>query len=237
MPESTAASAALERAVRTIHDRLAEPLTVDDLARAAAFSKFHFSRVFLDATGLSPGRFLAAVRLQEAKRLLLATDESVIDICSRVGYASAGTFSSRFGQCVGLPPRTYRLRGGVGPGPVQRGPARAVPVRGRITGAGAGDLVFVGAFPGPMAQGRPVAVAVRAGDGPVTLHEVPTGRWHVVAHAAGPDGPLTFRGPVGDDPVAIALAPRALLDPPLLTALPELSLPEPIGRPEIALAA
>ncbi|WP_446697200.1 helix-turn-helix transcriptional regulator [Streptomyces cremeus] len=86
--------------------------TVDEMAAAAMFSKFHFTRLFRDSTGLSPGRFLSALRLQEAKRLLRTTGFSVAEISAQVGYSSVGTFSTRFKECVGLPPSEFRSTGG-----------------------------------------------------------------------------------------------------------------------------
>ena len=67
---------AIERVILTMRRRLGEPMTVDDLARTARFSKFHFTRIFQRATGVSPGRFLSAMRLNEAKRLLITTSRS-----------------------------------------------------------------------------------------------------------------------------------------------------------------
>src|SRR5882757_316060 len=71
---------AVNRVIESMHRNLGEQLTVDDMARTAMFSKFHFSRVFQRATGVSPGRFLSAIRLQEAKRLLVSTELSVTEI-------------------------------------------------------------------------------------------------------------------------------------------------------------
>src|SRR5437660_11978338 len=62
------AERAVLRAIDAMRERLGEPLTVDDLARAAMFSKFHFTRLFQRLTGVSPGRFLSALRLQKAKQ-------------------------------------------------------------------------------------------------------------------------------------------------------------------------
>lgn len=93
---------AVERSIETMREHLDEKLTVDDLARSAMFSRFHFSRVFQRATGVSPRRFLSAMRLEEAKRLLLATSIMVVDIGHQVGYDSVGTFSSRFRSSVGV---------------------------------------------------------------------------------------------------------------------------------------
>src|SRR2546430_14701048 len=95
-----------------MRENLGEPLTVDDMAREALFSKFHFTRIFQRTTGVSPGRFLSALRLQQAKRLLVSTSLNVADISLRVGYNSVGTFSSRFTRSVGLCPTEYRRTGG-----------------------------------------------------------------------------------------------------------------------------
>src|SRR5688572_1243423 len=96
-----------------MRDNLGEPLTVDDLARSAMFSKFHFTRIFQRVTGVSPGRFLSGLRLQRAKELLVSTSLSVADISVLVGYNSVGTFSSRFTRSVGMPPSRYRRRAGL----------------------------------------------------------------------------------------------------------------------------
>src|SRR5688572_10909767 len=95
---------AVERAIITMRDHLGEPLTVDDLARSAMFSKFHFTRVFQQATGVSPARFLSALRLRDAQRLLVSTSLTVAEVSQRVGYGSVGTFSSRFSRSVGMSP-------------------------------------------------------------------------------------------------------------------------------------
>src|SRR5262245_21485886 len=104
----SAAEEAVRRVVEAMHNNLADSFTADDMARTAVFSKYHFIRLFRQTTGVTPGRFLAALRIQEAKRLLLATDLSVAEISQRVGYTSVGTFSSRFKVSVGMSPSTYR---------------------------------------------------------------------------------------------------------------------------------
>ena len=98
----------VERAIAVMHQRLGDELTVDDLADAAFMSRHHFTRVFSKVTGVSPGRFLAAVRMQEAKRLLLQTDRSVTNVSLDVGYNSLGTFTRIFSDFVCLPPLRFR---------------------------------------------------------------------------------------------------------------------------------
>jgi AraC-like DNA-binding protein len=96
------------RVIEDIYKRFSEPITIDDMARLAKYSRFHFTRMFQQATGVAPGQFLTAVRIQEAKRLLLSTSLSVKEITTRVGYSSAGTFSAKFKSSVGFSPAAYR---------------------------------------------------------------------------------------------------------------------------------
>src|SRR5947209_7203881 len=101
---------AVERAIQTMHTHLHEMLTLEDLASVAYLSPSHFHRVFCRLIGVPPGEFLAALRFQEARRLLVTTSLSVTDICFEVGYTSTGSFTSRFTQLVGLSPRLLRQR-------------------------------------------------------------------------------------------------------------------------------
>lgn len=99
---------AVERVITSISQNLSEPLTMDEMAKIAYLSPFHFNRIFHDVTGLPPSQFFYAMRLQEAKRLLLTTKMSVTDICFEVGYNSLGTFTRRFTELVGLSPTELR---------------------------------------------------------------------------------------------------------------------------------
>ncbi len=78
------------------------------MAKRAMMSRFHFSRVFKETTGISPERFLAALRIELAKKLLLGTSTSVSSICFGVGYRSLGTFTRLFSEFVGIPPSGFR---------------------------------------------------------------------------------------------------------------------------------
>src|SRR5215471_21715534 len=109
-PISTAETHRLtvERVIRAMRERIYQPLSLEDMADVAHLSPYHFSRVFHNIIGVPPGEFLAALRLEEAKRLLLTTSLSVTDICFELGYASLGSFTTRFTQLVGVPPRLLR---------------------------------------------------------------------------------------------------------------------------------
>src|SRR3712207_2316177 len=88
--------------------RYAEPLGVDDLARAAGLSRAHFSREFRRAFGESPHAYLLTRRLERASALLRTTDRSVSEVCFAVGLRSVGSFTTSFTRTYGVSPRAYR---------------------------------------------------------------------------------------------------------------------------------
>jgi AraC-like DNA-binding protein len=88
--------------------RYFEPLTVDDLARAAGLSRAHFSREFRRAFGESPHAYLLTRRLERAAALLRSTDRSVAEICFTVGLQSVGSFTTSFTRAYGMSPSGYR---------------------------------------------------------------------------------------------------------------------------------
>ncbi|MEJ2856053.1 MULTISPECIES: helix-turn-helix transcriptional regulator [unclassified Saccharothrix] len=228
-----------------MHENIGEQFTIDDMARTANYSKFHFSRAFQRVTGVSPGRFLAAIRLQEAKRLLVSTTLTVTDISHRVGYTSVGTFSSRFRSSVGVSPTTYRQLGGFAPHiPMARrgSDPRTASVQGEIAApiGGARGLIFVGLFPDGIPQGSPIRCSVLHRPGPYVLTNVPPGTWHLLAHSVAPGRETMLgNGPFADDlalsvasfgPITVrpgaplrhadlTLRPICVLDPPVLLAL------------------
>ncbi len=107
-PTATARVEAVVRALTAMRERLGEPQSLRDLAQAAYLSPFHFHRVFHGVTSVTPGRFLAAVRMAEAKRLLVETPKTVTEISIAVGYSSFGTFTTQFTRLVGVPPGRFR---------------------------------------------------------------------------------------------------------------------------------
>ncbi len=87
------------REVETLHefvrDRLATPLTLDLLAAQVHRSVFDFARVFKDATGLPPHRFLTMLRMHHALELL-RSGATVSAAADAVGYASRYHFRQQF---------------------------------------------------------------------------------------------------------------------------------------------
>jgi len=100
----------LLRAKDLADSRYAEPLGVEDLARAAGLSRAHFSREFRRAFGETPHAYLLTRRLERAAAMLRMTDNSVAEICFAVGLQSVGSFTSSFTRTYGVSPTAYRVR-------------------------------------------------------------------------------------------------------------------------------
>ncbi|WP_367281807.1 helix-turn-helix domain-containing protein [Ilumatobacter sp.] len=99
------------RHARDLADRrFAGPLDLDELARAANVSKYHFTRRFAAAYGETPMRYLTKRRVERAQDLLRSANLTVTEICMMVGFTSLGSFSARFRELVGETPTQYRDR-------------------------------------------------------------------------------------------------------------------------------
>jgi transcriptional regulator GlxA family with amidase domain len=100
--------------LRRARDRMdrdyAQPLDVATLAATALMSPGHFARSFRAAFGQTPYHYLMTRRIERAKALLRRGDVPVTEVCYAVGFASPGSFSSRFTQLAGVSPSEYRAR-------------------------------------------------------------------------------------------------------------------------------
>ena len=100
--------ARLCRARDFLADRFHERPSLEDAAREAYLSPFYFNRLFTAAFGETPHELVTRLRIERAKRLLLADAASVTDICFDVGYESLGSFSTLFRERTGLSPASFR---------------------------------------------------------------------------------------------------------------------------------
>jgi AraC family transcriptional regulator len=67
--------------------------------------------VFRRETGETPHQFVTRLRLDEAAKLLRATNQTVLQIAMAVGFESASHFSVQFKRDYGVTPLAFRLRG------------------------------------------------------------------------------------------------------------------------------
>jgi AraC-like DNA-binding protein len=245
---------AVERVIETMWLRHGERLSLEEMANTAFFSRFYFSRTFRSLTGTSPGRFLTAIRLYNAKQLLAESTLSVTEISYQVGYSSLGTFTTRFTQSVGMSPVRYRMllravRHGQAtaselPSLVQGSPSQShTVVHGRVTVPASEKAVrvYVGAFASSMPQGLPSScdiIDVHDGVADLRLPAVPPGVWHV--HAAAVPNPVadtcpTLRKPLfvhSGDPLTVQPGADITLDIELRAVTP-LDIPVLFALPDL----
>jgi AraC family transcriptional regulator, transcriptional activator FtrA len=93
-----------------IRTRLAEPWTIARMADEVRMSDRTFLRRFFEATGGSPGEWLASERIELVKNLLCAGDQSIEEVATAAGMGSAQTMRHHFRRLVGISPTEYRSR-------------------------------------------------------------------------------------------------------------------------------
>lgn len=98
----------LNRVKDFIEERLAEDLSIADLAAVVHMSQFHFARTFKAATGNPPHRYLTQRRIERAKVLLGVTKLSVGEVAYQVGFTNQSHFTAQFYKITGTTPKNYR---------------------------------------------------------------------------------------------------------------------------------
>jgi transcriptional regulator GlxA family with amidase domain len=92
----------------TIEAEPGGPHSIGELARRAAMSPRHFTRVFTDEIGEAPGHYVERIRTEAARRQLQETDDTVVAIAARCGFGTAETMRRNFIRRVGISPDQYR---------------------------------------------------------------------------------------------------------------------------------
>lgn len=85
-----------------------ESIDLDQIAKQAFLSRFHFHRLFSRIYKKTPHQYITQVRLEAAKVLLAKEGISIADVCNMIGFASHGSFSSLFSRQSGYSPQYYR---------------------------------------------------------------------------------------------------------------------------------
>ena len=90
--------------VPLIRENYAKPLYITRLARKFGMSPSGFHHHFKSATAMSPLQFQKQLRLQEARRLLIADDYDAASAAYRVGYDDPSHFNREYKRLFGEPP-------------------------------------------------------------------------------------------------------------------------------------
>lgn len=186
--------AAAVQAIRYMKRHLEEDITSEQLAAHVGYSPYHFTRVFKSVTGISPRQYLSALRMESGKSALLKEPSLLVKVLLSIGFRSAGSFNTRFKQHVGVPPRAFGIRSEALTAymnqfehrelslPVpEKGAAPQITCRIEAPGSFRG-LIFVGLFPRPIPDQRPVAgTALAGGKRTCAFADVPPGTYYALA--------------------------------------------------------
>ncbi|WP_026378422.1 AraC family transcriptional regulator [Agromyces italicus] len=105
---SASSQEVIEQAVAMLRRRLADTVTVAELAALANLSPSHFQVLFKAAVGMPVGRFHLSLRMQQARQLLDGGDLPISEVGVAVGYPDAAFFSRQFAKVHGTSPSAYR---------------------------------------------------------------------------------------------------------------------------------
>jgi AraC family transcriptional regulator len=107
-PASADYVARVNRAIDHVLASLAEPIRLDDVARVAGFSPFHFHRVFRSVVGETLNQFVKRLRLERALRTLsYEPGRTLTEVALDCGFSSSSDFSRSFKQRYGVPPSAF----------------------------------------------------------------------------------------------------------------------------------
>ena len=91
-----------------INDHCTEPLTLDEIATIAGFSKYHFTRLFKQFANTSFYKYLNQKRIEQAERLLINPQLSITEVSLASGFSSLSAFIRMFRLLKGCTPTEYR---------------------------------------------------------------------------------------------------------------------------------
>jgi AraC family transcriptional regulator len=102
----------INRVIDHIRENLDRPVKLEELAKVACFSEFHFHRIFGAVAGETLNSFTNRLRLEKAARLLRYSDQSLTNIALGCGFSSSATFSRAFRSGYETSPSRFRKSGG-----------------------------------------------------------------------------------------------------------------------------
>lgn len=99
-------------ATEYIIENYSQALTLDGLATQVGLSPTYFSKKFHLSTGKTFKEYVNEIRMQQARQMLLTTDDSITKIAISCGFSSSNYFKDIFRRATGISPRNYRKQQG-----------------------------------------------------------------------------------------------------------------------------
>ena len=101
----------INRVIDYLRGNLDRQVKLEELARVACFSEFHFHRIFGAISGETVNNFTNRLRLEKAARLLRYSGQNLTDIALECGFSSSATFSRAFRSGYDTSPSQFRKTG------------------------------------------------------------------------------------------------------------------------------
>ncbi|MDM5211145.1 AraC family transcriptional regulator [Peribacillus sp. NJ4] len=98
----------IQKTIEYIENSLQDELSLENIARFAGFSKFHYHRIFHKEVGVTVSEYIRYRRIANAANMLLYTDEKIIDIALYYRFETQESFTRSFKKYYELPPGQYR---------------------------------------------------------------------------------------------------------------------------------
>jgi YesN/AraC family two-component response regulator len=108
--EANSENPAIARARVYIADQFAEELSLEQVAKQVNMSAFYFCKMFKKATGITFTDYLARIRIEKVKNLLLNPNKRISEAAYEVGFQSLSQFNRVFRRIAGEAPTAYRDR-------------------------------------------------------------------------------------------------------------------------------
>jgi len=106
-PASSLGKAELRRVAEFVEENIDRPIGLAELAQLVGVSRFHFSRIFKQSTGMTPTRYVEDCRIRRARDYILGTSLSLSDIALMLGFADQSHFTRRFRMHAGCTPAAF----------------------------------------------------------------------------------------------------------------------------------
>lgn len=98
----------VERVKEYIHQHYQENIKLEELARVANYSSYHFIRFFKQATGKTPYEYLMDVKIEKAAQMLQNKELTITEVCYSCGFVNPSHFSTVFKRKKGVTPSRYQ---------------------------------------------------------------------------------------------------------------------------------
>jgi AraC family transcriptional regulator len=106
--EYTTAKKNIDKAIEYLRDQYSEEISLEEAAKVANLTPYHFIKTFKAYTGKTPYEYLMQVKIHKAKELLGSHNMTITEICYMCGFNNLSNFTSFFKKKVGVSPSQYR---------------------------------------------------------------------------------------------------------------------------------